>query len=78
VPENGKLRVELYGELAALLNLANGHPRSKKTGVQITLVAGARSHLPNAFPIPARSPKIGPNPGLATATICSFVRMGCQ
>jgi site-specific DNA recombinase len=41
VPENGKLRVELYGELAALLNLANEHPRSKGTGVQITLVAGA-------------------------------------
>ncbi len=40
VPENGKLRVELYGELAALLNLANEHPRSKGTGVQITLVAG--------------------------------------
>ena len=45
VPENGKLRVKLYGELAALLNLANEHPRSKGTGVQITLVAGARSHL---------------------------------
>jgi DNA invertase Pin-like site-specific DNA recombinase len=42
VPENGKLRVELYGELAALLSLANEHPRSKGTGVQITLVAGAR------------------------------------
>ena len=24
VPENAKLRVELYGELAALINLANG------------------------------------------------------
>ncbi|MGH6791502.1 MAG: hypothetical protein ACRECF_02035 [Methyloceanibacter sp.] len=45
VPENGKLRVELYGELAALLSLANGHPRSKGTGVQITLVAGARNRL---------------------------------
>ena len=45
VPANGKLRVELYGELAALLNLANGHPRTKGTGVQITLVAGARNHL---------------------------------
>jgi len=45
VPGNGKLRVELYGELAALLNLANEHPRSKGTGVQITLVAGARNHL---------------------------------
>jgi len=40
VPEKGKLRVELYGELAALINLANDHPRSKRTGVQITLVAG--------------------------------------
>ena len=44
-PDDGKLRVELYGELAALINLANEHPRSKETGVQITLVAGARSHL---------------------------------
>jgi hypothetical protein len=25
VPENGKLRVELYSELAALINLANEH-----------------------------------------------------
>ena len=40
VPENGKLKVELYGELAALINLANEHPRSKGTGVQVTLVAG--------------------------------------
>jgi hypothetical protein len=45
VPENGKLRIELYGELAALINLANEHPRSKETGVQIRLVAGARNHL---------------------------------
>jgi hypothetical protein len=28
-----------------LLTLANGHPRSKGTGVQVTLVAGARNHL---------------------------------
>jgi hypothetical protein len=41
----GQLRVELYGELAALINLANEHPRSKEAGVQITLVGGARSHL---------------------------------
>lgn len=33
------------GELAALINLANGHPRSKETGVQVTLVAGARNRL---------------------------------
>ena len=39
------LEIELYGELAALINLANGHPRSNGTGVQITLVAGTRSHL---------------------------------
>ena len=39
-PDNGKLRVELYGELAALINLANEHPRSEEAGVQITLVAG--------------------------------------
>ncbi len=40
MPNNGKLQVELYGELAALLSLANKHPRSKGAGVQITLVAG--------------------------------------
>ena len=40
VPENGKLRIELYGELAALINLANEQPRHKETGVQVTLVAG--------------------------------------
>ncbi|MGH6792665.1 MAG: recombinase family protein [Methyloceanibacter sp.] len=40
VPHNGRLRIELYGELASLINLANGNPRSKGTGVQVTLVAG--------------------------------------
>src|SRR5262249_10055904 len=40
VPRRGELEIEVYGELAALINLANGHPRSKGTGVQITLVAG--------------------------------------
>jgi site-specific DNA recombinase len=40
VPDNGKLRIELYGELASLINLANGNPRSKGAGVQVTLVAG--------------------------------------
>ena len=44
VPDNGTLRIELYGELAALINLANECPRSKGTGVQVTLVAGARNH----------------------------------
>ena len=40
VPKRGELEIELYGELAALINLANGHPRSKGTGAQVTLVAG--------------------------------------
>ena len=40
VPHAGSLKIELYGELAALINLANEHPRSKDTGVQVTMVAG--------------------------------------
>ena len=42
VPKDGNLKMELYGELVALISLANEHPRSKGTGVQVTLVAGAR------------------------------------
>jgi hypothetical protein len=30
--DNGKLRVELYGELAALLNLANDTPTPEERG----------------------------------------------
>jgi len=41
VPDDGNLRIELFGELAALINLTNEFPRSKETGVQVTLVAGA-------------------------------------
>ena len=44
VPEQRKLRLELYGELAALIKLANQNPRSKGTGVQVTVVAGACNH----------------------------------
>jgi site-specific DNA recombinase len=41
VPKGGILKIELYGELAALLALGqNKHPRSRETGVQVTLVAG--------------------------------------
>ena len=43
VPDDGNLRIELFGELAALINLTNELPRSKETGVQVTLVAGARN-----------------------------------
>ncbi|MEL0032827.1 MAG: hypothetical protein VW712_07670 [Paracoccaceae bacterium] len=47
VPENGELKIELYGELAALLKLGtepkNEHPQAKSEGVQISMVAGARN-----------------------------------
>ncbi len=45
VPESGTLKIELFGQLAALINLTNKNPRSMETGAQVTLVAGARSHL---------------------------------
>ena len=41
VPEDRELKIELFGELGALFALANEHPRSKETGVQVTMVAGA-------------------------------------
>ena len=40
IRDEGKLRIELYGALASLINLANGNPRFKEAGVQVTLVAG--------------------------------------
>ncbi len=40
VPEDGILRIELFGELAALVNLTNKHPRSTESRVQVTMVAG--------------------------------------
>jgi len=40
VPEEDRLRIELYGELSALIGLANDNPHSLGTGVQTTLVAG--------------------------------------
>ena len=41
VPEGGELKIELFGELAALIGLANKDPRSDDRGLQVTLVAGA-------------------------------------
>ncbi len=41
VPDNGNLRIEFFGELAALIRRANEHPRGDDPGVQVTLVAGA-------------------------------------
>ena len=44
IPVNGELKIELYGELAALLKLGtepkDEHPQAESEGVQITLVAG--------------------------------------
>ena len=43
-PKDGKLSIELYGELAALLSLGmqpnNKHPQGDTSGVQVTMVAG--------------------------------------
>ena len=50
VPHKGKLKIQLYGELASPINLANGNPRSKGTGVQVTLVAGACNHRELTLP----------------------------
>ncbi len=41
VPEDGELKIELFGELAALIGLANKNPQSGDRGLQVTLVAGA-------------------------------------
>ena len=47
VSENGELKIELYGELGALLKLGaepkNKHPQAESEGVQISMVAGARN-----------------------------------
>ena len=40
IPDKGELPIGLYGELGALIGLANKHPRSRETGAQVTLVAG--------------------------------------
>ena len=52
VPEKGRLRIELFGQLAALINLTNQHPPSGGTRVPATLVAGARNHLNLLFNAP--------------------------
>jgi hypothetical protein len=50
VPENGRLRLELFGQLAALINLTNQHPRSSGTRVPATLVAGERNSQSHRLP----------------------------
>ena len=56
IPVDGQLEVYLVGNLAAILDLcAKKSPGSLETGVQITLVAGARS-LPFRTPVSAFVP----------------------
>lgn len=48
IPEDGRLAIELVGDLAALLNLASGSKKPVtmyRDGLQATLVAGARNCL---------------------------------
>jgi hypothetical protein len=47
VPEKGRLRIELFGELAALINLAGGRPRGKG-GASNAGCGGPQPPLPNA------------------------------
>ena len=39
-PDDGNLKIELYGDLAGMLALANNSPPSENEGLQVTLVAG--------------------------------------
>ena len=41
VPENGRLEIELAGDLAGILALTSNNPRRDGRGLQVTLVAGA-------------------------------------
>ena len=41
LPDNGSLKIELYGHLAGMLALANNSPTSENEGLQVTMVAGA-------------------------------------
>ena len=54
-PDGQTLRIELFGQLASLIALAQKLPRSAQAGVQITLVAGAR-YQPFRTPVSAFVP----------------------
>jgi site-specific DNA recombinase len=47
VPEDGGLKIEIYGELARLISLGqehkNKHPGGDPSGVQVTMVGGAEA-----------------------------------
>jgi hypothetical protein len=64
MPNNGKLQIELYGELAALINLGNQHPRSKGNGGASNAgCGGSKPPIPNTLPLHVRSAETGPNQG---------------
>ncbi len=46
MPEDGELKIELFGELATLVSLANKDPRPDDRGLHVTLVAGGRFEPP--------------------------------
>ena len=54
-PDGRTLRIEIFGELASLIALAQENPRSAQAGVQVTLVAGAR-YQPFRTPVSAFVP----------------------
>ena len=54
-PDGQTLRIEIFGELASLIALAQENPRSAQGGVQGTLVAGAR-YQPFRTPVSAFVP----------------------
>ena len=62
IPENGTLRIEVRGELAAILRMAQGAGQARSAGsdadalaVQIKMVAGARNQCTNATHLRAAS-----------------------
>ena len=50
LPDDGVLKIELYGDLAGMLALANNSPTSDNEVVQVTMVAGARNHRELTLP----------------------------
>jgi hypothetical protein len=60
VPENGKLEIEIRGDLAGILALEHKskHPTAVGDGVQITLVAGTRNQR-YLHPLTCRVPRVG-------------------
>ena len=64
IPRDGQLDIYLVGNLAEILNLCGKkNPGSKRDGVQVTLVAGARNHLYRTVVIWQRTAAYAQPPG---------------